>query len=277
MKRLILCALCLCSFIVMIQAQAIRQDDPELKKIDVVEHIGDQIPMDLTFTDEDSNHVSLDKYFADEKKPVILTLVYFNCPMLCNYLLNDLVQELQKMPWKPGDEYKILTISINPTEKPSLARAKKENYLTSLNKPGSEAGWSFLTGKESQIKKIADAVGFKYYYDEKSKTYAHPAVLTILTPGGKISRYLYGLTHKVQDVKLALVEASEGKLGTTTDRLLLYCFHYDPNARGYVLFAGNVMRVGGIIALILVGVFLLILWKKDNKFIFYRLKSTGTK
>jgi protein SCO1/2 len=268
--------LCLILHYTFAGAQAVRQNDPALNNIDVIEHIGDQIPLDIEIVREDNSRTTLREYFSDSNKPVILTLVYYNCPMLCNYLLNGLVDELKQMTWTPGADYNILTVSINPSETPDLAAAKKDNYLSVLNKQGSEAGWSFNTGDEEQIKALANAVGFIYYYDEKSKEFAHPAVLTILTPQGKISRYLYGLTHRHQDIKFALLEASEGHIGTTVDKLLLYCYQYDPDARGYVLFAGRVMRIGGIIMLLLIVLFLLFLWKGELKYRIRLLKSAKT-
>jgi len=160
--------------------------------------------------------------------------------------VSDVVRE---MPWLPGKEYQLLSVSIDPRDTDVIALAKQENYLTSIGKPGIENGWVFLTGDSSQSAALAEAIGFKYYYDEEQEQYAHAALLTVLTAEGKISRYLYGIQFKERDLHLALVEASEGKVGSTIDRILLYCYHYDPDAGGYVVFAGNVMRLGGSVTL----------------------------
>jgi protein SCO1/2 len=158
----------------------------------------------------------------------------------------------------------MVTISINPDESFNLAAAKKKNHLAALNKPVKENGWVFLTGTAENSKMLADALGFKYYYVEERNEYAHPAVIFVLTEEGKISRYLYGIEYKETDLRLSLLEASEGKIGSTLDRIILYCFHYDPDAGGYVIFAGNLMRIGGVITVLFIGTFLFILWRREN-------------
>jgi len=259
-----LCVIALMSLAVSAHGQVVSDNIPELKRIDIIEHSGESIPLNLHFTDENGNMRKLSEFF-NRQKPVILTLAYYNCPMLCTFVLNGMVDGLKNLDWKLGEEYQLITVSIDPTESSNLSAAKKKNYFSSLNKKGSEEGWKFFTGKQDQIKSLADAVGFKYYYDEEKKQYAHAAALFVLTEEGKISRYLYGVNFKPNDLKLSLLEASQGKIGNTIDHLLLYCFQYDPNAKGYVLFAGNVMRLGGILTMIILGAVLFLLWRKERR------------
>lgn len=210
--------------------QVLRDDIEELNGIDIVEYLGETIPLSLTFTDDEGIARSLDTYFH-QGKPVILTLAYYRCPMLCTIVLNGLADALREVDFTAGKEYQLLTVSINPAETSELAEAKRHRYLENLGDKATAEGWRFLVGEESQSKALADAVGFKYFYDEVSKEYAHPAAIFILTEEGVISRYLYGLQYSPRDVRLALLEASQGKIGNTIDRLILYCFHYDPSAK----------------------------------------------
>ena len=250
--------------ITLSQAQIANQNPAELEDIDVEEHLGEFIPLDLRFTDDLGNTVSLNDYF-NQKKPVILVLAYYECPMLCTLVLNGLTQTVYNLNMQLGDEYKILTVSIDPGESTELAVAKKQSHLRMLNNPENTDGWTFLTGTETNIRKLADAVGFKYYYVEDRDEYAHPAVVMLLSDEGKISRYLYGIEYKTNDLKLGLLEAAEGKVGGTLDKLILYCYNYDPNAKGYVLFASNMMKLGGAVTLILLSGFLGLLWLKDSR------------
>ncbi len=241
------------------QAQALR-DDPELKKIDVQEHLGDTIPTNLQFVDHMGNKVNLNDFFH-KGKPVILTLNYYRCPMLCTQELNGLAEAMMQLKdWTPGDQYQVVTISIDPTETPELADSKRYRYISSLGDLGQNAEWHFLVGDQPQIKKLADAVGFKYFYIKENKQFAHPAVIFLLSDKGVISRYLYGLSYKPRDLRLALVQAGDGKIGTTVDKLILYCCQYDPDAKGYVLFAQHVMTLGGVVTLVLMVVFLIFMF-----------------
>jgi protein SCO1/2 len=250
-------------FAVEANAQLVRENVPELEKIKVTEHLGNKIPLDLTFTDETGKSVKLAEYFG-KGKPVILTLAYYECPMLCSLILNGLTNGVRKLALVPSEDFQMVTISIDPKETYTLAAAKKSRYVDALNRQGAAEGWAFLTGAESQSKALADAVGFGYYYDKDRKEYAHPAVSYVLTSDGKISRYLYGIEFKEKDLRLALLEAADGKIGTTMDKVLLYCYHYDSKARGYVVFAGNVMRIGGLLTLVVLVVILTSLWTKER-------------
>ena len=227
------------------------------------EKLGQTIDLDLEFIDETGYPKTLRSYFASGR-PVILDLVYYSCPMLCNLVLNGQTATLRASEWTPGKEYEIVTISIDPTEKFNLAQKKKAATLASY---GREApGWHFLTDHNGNVKKLAAQVGFGYRFDEQQQQYAHSAVVMVLTPQGKVSRYLYGILkpEKMRDVRFALVEAAEEKFGLS-ERVLLWCFHYDPNAKGYVIFARNLMKLGGgFMALVMIGL-LARMWFKEDR------------
>ncbi|RMH73830.1 MAG: SCO family protein [Gemmatimonadetes bacterium] len=246
-----------------LSAQLILDQPSELQGIDVEEHLGESIPLDLVFTDDTGQAVTLAQYFTADK-PVLLTLNYYRCPMLCSLILNGAVEAIKPLHLIPGEDFQWVTVSIDPRETAQLAAAKKKMYLESLGKSVPEEGWAFLVGTAANIDALASAVGYQYYYDKTNDQYAHPAVLTFLSPEGKITRYLYGLTFNTQDVRLALLEASEGKIGNTIDKLILSCFHYDPDAKGYVVLASNVMRLGGILTIIVLTVFLSSFWVKEH-------------
>lgn len=247
----------------LVQAQLAQSPSAELQRIDVVEHPGAMVPGELTFTNDLGQEVTLSGYMQTGR-PIILVMAYYECPMLCTMVLNGLSTAAKNLPFTPGREYQILTVSINPRETWKLAAAKKKNYLQAFDKPGADEGWHFLTGPEEASKTLADAIGFRYFWDEEQEQYAHPAVVTILTPEGKISRYLYGIEFKTQDLRLALLEASAGRIGSTIDRLLLYCYHYDPEAKGYVVLATNIMKIAGLVTVVILTLFLAILWLRDR-------------
>ena len=245
-------------------AQVVEEDPIALRGIDVVEHLGDTLPLDLQFTNAAGLPVRLGDRFGQEL-PVLLTLVYFECPMLCTLVLNGLTDGLRKLDWTPGEDYRLLSVSIDPRETPELARPKQHRYLQSLGKTEDPAHWPFWVGAEDQITALTEALGFQYFYDEAQDQYGHPAVAFVLTPDGRISRYLYGIEFPSRDLKFALMDASEGKLGSTIDRLILSCFHYDPQAGGYVVMAGRVMRIGGTIGLAALSLLVGILWLRERR------------
>jgi protein SCO1 len=246
-------------------AQIIQPGPPaELKGVEVTEHLGEKIPLDLAFTNDAGEKVALGEYFKTGR-PVVLVLAYYSCPMLCTLVLNGVADAIHGLDWTPGKEFQVLTVSIDSSETVELASAKRQNLLAVVDKPGTDAGWRFFVGDGSQIRALADTVGFHYYYDKKLKQFAHPAVVMVLSPDGKISRYLYGVEFKKQDLKLALLEASEGKIGTTLDRIILFCYHYNPEAKGYVLFATNLMKIGGILTVIIMAIFFFVLWRREFK------------
>jgi len=234
-----------------------------LRDVGIDQHLDAQVPLDLTFRDETGASVRLGDYFGT--KPVILTLVYYECPMLCTVILNGLVGALRALKFTIGDQFDMVTVSFNPTETPALAAAKKDNYLQRYGRPGAADGWHFLTGDEPAIRQLADTVGFRYTYVPERKEYAHAAGITVLTPAGKIARYFFGVEFAPRDLRLALVEASQNKIGTPIDQLLLYCFHYDPVTGSYAAAAMNIVRLGGGVTVIALAAFLLAMRRRERR------------
>jgi protein SCO1/2 len=243
-------------------AQLADQVPEALQEVGVTEHLGAKLPLDATFTDERGERVSLGQYF-DGERPVILTLNYYKCPMLCGLMLNGVVDGLEQLAWSPGEEFEMVTISINPLETPELAAAKKQNYLKRLDRPGAGEGWHFLTGYELDIERVAEAVGFGYSYDPETQEYAHAAAIMVITPDGRVTRYLYGIEYPAKRLKFALLEAAEGTIGSPLDQLILYCYHYDPTNRRYSPVAMNIMRVGGSATALILGISLGGFWLRD--------------
>jgi protein SCO1 len=236
---------------------------PELVGVDVIEHIGQKVNLDLQFTAESGYQVPLRQFF-EKGKPVLLNFVYYRCPMLCNLVLNGQTAALRELAWTAGKEFEIVTISIAPEEQFNLARAKKKFYLETYGRQPAQEGWHFLTDFQGNTKRLADEVGFQYHWDPKTEQWAHTAAIMMLTPDGRISRYLYGVKFKERDLRLGLAEASEGKLGTVGDKLLLFCFHYDSEAKGYVPFARNIMKLGGALMVVCMGIVLGFLFRRDR-------------
>lgn len=212
------------------------------KGVKFEQHLDAQVPVDLTFRDSSGKEVTLRDCL--DGQPAVLALVYYQCPMLCTLVLNGLVRSLKACPLEAGRDFRVIALSIDPTETPELALKKKMSYVDSYGK-GDGSGWRFLTGEESAIRKVADAVGYRYRYVPESGQYAHPAGLVVLTPGGRAARYLYGVEYPSRDLRLALVEAGNGKIGTAVDELLLVCFHYDPATGKYGFAIVTALRVGG--------------------------------
>lgn len=234
----------------------------ELEAVQVTEHLGETLPLDVVLTDHEGRQVKLGDYFG-KGKPVIVNLGYYGCPMLCGLVLNGLTKGLKGLTYLPGREFDVVSVTIDPKEGTALAKEKRESILEELGKEGAGAGWSFNTGSEAEIKRLADAIGFGYRWDDKSEQWAHAAVIAIVSPDGKIARYLYGIEFNPNDLKLGLLDASEGKVGSTVDRLLLFCFHYDSESKGYVLFARNMMKLGGAVTLVVLGAFLVAMWRRS--------------
>jgi len=235
----------------------------ELKGVGVTEHLGDQVPLDLEFVDSDGKPVVL-KQFFDGRRPVVLTLNYSNCPMLCSLQLNGLFDALKRMPWEIGGKFEMITVSFDPLEPPQRARMTKQKYLNVYRRPGAAEGWHFLTGQEENIKRLADAVGFRYRYSEAQRQYIHAAVTFILTPDGRVSRYLYGVEYDPQTIRLSLLEATDGKIGSTVDQILLFCYHYDAESGRYGPAAFRLMQLGGGLTVLVVGGGIWILWRRDK-------------
>lgn len=246
-------------------AQSVDRIEPapkELESVGVTEHLDEQVPLDVPFVDSDGTPVTLGKFF-DGTRPVILTMNYSNCPRLCSLQLNGVFDALGRLDWDLGQKYRMITVSIDPEESPARAQATKEKYLTVYHRPGAEAGWHCLVGKEADIKKVASAVGFGYVYVAETKQFAHSAVTMILTPQGKVSRYLYGIEYDPQTFRFALLEAADGKIGSTVDRVLLNCFYYDSESGRYGPAALKIMRLGGMLTLAVLGGVLLVFWRRE--------------
>jgi protein SCO1/2 len=232
-----------------------------MQGVGVDEKIGSHVDLDLTFTAENGYRVPLRSFFHKDR-PVVLNLVYYECPMLCNLVLNGEVASFRELAWTPGDQFEVVTISINPEEGFDLAQKKKSLYLTSYGRPA--PGWHFLVDDQGHAKQLAEQAGFHYKYDERQKQYAHAAAIMLLTPDGKMSRYLYGIKFKARDLRLGLTEASAGRGGVSLQKVLLFCFHYDPKVGSYVLFATNFMRIGGALSAAVLGIALVRLWRKER-------------
>jgi len=236
---------------------------PELlKQVGIEQKLNQLIPLNLTFRDENGAPVQLAQFFG--QKPVILTLVYYNCPMLCTQVLNGVESGLKELQTDIGKQFEVVTVSIDPTESHVLAKVKQEMYVGMYGRPGAAQGWHFLTGDEPQIKQLADAVGFRYAYDPDTKQFAHASAIMLLTPEGKISRYFYGIQYPSRDLRLGLVEASEGKIGTPVDQVLLFCYHYDPATGKYGLLISHVIQAGGALTVLVLGIAMLILFRGEH-------------
>lgn len=242
-----------------VRAAVPGEDPKQLRDLEIIEHSNEKLPLDLTFQDDSGQTVRLGDYFQGNN-PVILSMNYSNCPMLCRVQLNGLVEGLDRVVWTAGKEYQVISVSIDPTETPEKARETKEKYLKQYGRPESADGWHFLVGDKESIQKLADAIGFQFRYVPERKEYAHPAVLTLCTPDGRISRYMYGIEFPPQTLRLSLVEAGEGKIGTTTDRFLLFCFHYDPSTGAYGPTALNIMKLGGAASMLALLAYLVPHW-----------------
>ncbi len=233
-----------------------------LQGVDVIEDLNAQVPLDLKFVDQNGKPVRLKEYFHHDR-PVVLTLVYYECPMLCSLVLNGLVNGLQKTPWKPGRDFDLLTVSFDPSEKPPLAADKRSRYLKSYGQPEGTPVWPFLTGEQEPIRMLADAVGFRYNALPGIRQFAHSAVVFVLTPEGRVSRYLYGIEFSPRDLRLALAEAAAGRAGPTFDRVLLSCFRYNPATRQYAVFVTRFLQIGGLFVLCLVVALLVWCWRLE--------------
>jgi protein SCO1/2 len=231
-----------------------------LQEIGFDQRLGETVPLDLAFTDETGKSVRLADYFG--QKPVVLSLVYYQCPMLCTISLNGLAGALEVLSFVPGQEFEVVTVSFDPTESPTLAAAKKRAYMARYNRPEAHAGWHFLTGPKESVEALTRAVGFRYVWDEATKQFAHPAGVLVLTPEGKISHYLFGVEYAPKDLRLALVDAAKGRIGNLADQLLLYCYQYDPQTGRYSAQVLNLVRLAGALTVLGLGAFILTATRK---------------
>jgi len=233
----------------------------ELEGVGVEEKLGTALDQNLEFVGENGRPVRLGQ-LLNQGRPVILNFAYYSCPILCSMVLKGLTSSLRELTWTPGKEYDIVTVSIDPREMYQLAASKKQAQLISFDRPA--PGWHFLADYNDNAKKLAEQAGFHYRWDKQREQYAHSAALVLLTPDGKVARYLYGIKFKSFDLRLGLTEATEGKMRSTADHLLLYCFQYDALARSYVMVARNIMRGGGALTIFVMGAVLMRFWRKER-------------
>lgn len=236
----------------------------EMKGVRVDENLGAILPLDIPFENSFGETVALGDYVNGDR-PAILVLAYYRCPMLCTLVLNGLTDTLKQIQWTAGQEFDVITVSIDPNESRQLAVLKKQHYLREYKRPSAKKGWHFLTGSAESIAKLADTVGFRYKEVPEKNQFAHAASIYMISPKGKITRYLYGVRFERQTVRLSLVEASDGKIGSTIDRILLTCFHYDAVAGEYTLAALNLMRIAGALTVLLLGSLIAVYWRRENR------------
>lgn len=237
-----------------------------LKEVGIEQKLGEQVPLDAEFKNEDGRAVKLSEYFGKER-PVVLALVYYECPMLCNEVLNGLTGSLKGISFDAGKEFDVVAISFDAKEndKPDLAKNKKESYLKRYGRENVANGFHFLTGTQGEIDKVANAVGFSYKWDEKSNQFAHAGGIMVVTPDGKLARYFYGIDYSPKDLKFGIMEAGEGKIGNPAEQLYLYCFHYDPSTGSYGLAILKVMRIAAIFTILAIGGMLFVFWRYKKK------------
>ena len=262
-RSLLLCA-CLVVLLgaVSARAQPPPPDDP-LNQVGFDQRLNEQVPLDLVFRDETGGLARLGGYFAT--KPVILTLNYYECPNLCTLVLTQLVETMRKLPFDIGDQFEVITVSIDPRETPAIASAKKATYIERYGRRSAADGWHFLTGEQGAIEQLAQAIGVRYAYDARQDQYAHPSGITVLTPQGKISRYFYGIEYSPTDLRLGLVDASAGKIGSPVDQLLLRCYRYDPVTGRYTVAIMSIVRVVGIATILILVVFVLAMVRRERR------------
>lgn len=253
------------------EAQLRRQRRPELQGVSVRNRLGKQLQTNIPFVDHAGKRVLLSRYFGD--KPVILTMNYYRCETLCSVMLNGFTQSLRKVKWKPGKQFRIVTISIAPDETHDLARKKREAYRKFYGASEGEFDWTFLVGTRRDIDRVATQIGFTYRYVAAQKIYSHVPVVFFFSPGGKLTRYLQGIAFEPRDIKFSLMDASNGKLGTVVDKFIHYCYSFDPNAGRYGPLAFNIMKIGGAITVLVLGTFLGIMWRREHQ---NRLVESGS-
>jgi protein SCO1/2 len=236
-----------------------------LNGVGIDQKLNEQLPLDLVFKNEHGESVKLGDYFG--KKPVMLSLVYYQCPMLCNQVLNGMVTAFKVMNFQPGQEFEVVTVSFDPRETATLAAAKKStyvNYLPEARRANANGGWHFLTGDEANIKRLTDAVGFRYHFDNATNQFAHGSAIYVTTPAGKLARYFYGIEYAPRDLRFGLIEAADNKIGSPVDQLMLYCFHYDPATGRYGAVVMNIMKAGGVLTLIGMLAMFLVLHRREK-------------
>ena len=250
--------------LVPVQAQRTASSvRPEaLQNVGIDQKLGAELPLELTFRNEDGNSVHLQEYF--DRRPVVLALVYYECPMLCTQVLNGLTAALRTLEFQAGQEFEVVIVSIDSRETPALAAAKKKEYLHRYGRPETGVGWHFLTGGEDSIQELARAVGFRYTYDSKTDLYVHASTIMIVTPGGRLARYFYGIEYSPRDLRLGLVEASAERIGSPIDQVLLFCYHYDPMTGKYGFVIMRVLQLAGLATLASLGFFIFVMLRHEQ-------------
>ncbi len=247
------------------QSQAEIKDNRELlKQLEITEKLGETIPGDIMVVNEQGEEVQLASFF-ESGKPVLLNLIYFNCPSMCSLILNGVADAVQDLRWDAGKEYEIVTLSIDPDEDHVLAAQQKERYINQIDRSGLAEGWHFLTTDQENVDRITEAVGMPFVWSDESQEFLHGSAIMFLSPEKKLTRYLYGVSYRELDVRNALFDAADGRIGTTLERIALFCFTYDPDSRSYVPYAMNIMKVGGVVILLGLGLFLGFFWLKERK------------
>ncbi len=234
-----------------------------LKNIEIEQKLGAQLPLNAVFKDETGHDVTLGQYFGS--KPVVLNLAYYNCPMLCGEVLNGMASAFGVLKFDVGKDFEVVTVSFDPHETPAMAAAKKKTLVRRYGRAGAEQGWHFLTGSPASIHALTQAVGFDYQWDDRSQQYAHAAAIMVATPEGRLAQYFYGVEYSPKDLRLALVQASQDKLGTLVDKVLLYCYHYDPRTGKYGALITRILQVAGLITIFVLGGGLLLMLKLEPK------------
>ena len=234
-----------------------------LKEVGIDQKLNSQLPLDAHFRDEAGRDVRLGDYFG--KRPVVMALAYYDCPMLCTQILNGMVRSLKTLTFEPGQEYDVLVISFDPRERPPLAAQKKASYLREFGRPETSASWHFLTGDMKPIKELTSAVGFRYVYDVHTSQYAHASAIYVVTPDGRMSRYFYGIEFSPKDIRLGLIEAAKNRIGSPVDQLILYCYHYDPSTGKYTPLETIILRVAGAATVFAMGGFITLMLIRDRR------------
>lgn len=237
---------------------------PVLQQVGIDQKIGSQLPLDASFRDENGKVVKLGDYFQS-KRPVLLALVYYDCPMLCNQVLNGLTSALSVLKFNAGQEFEVVAVSFDPRETPELAQAKKQVFVGRYKRPGAEQGFHFLTGDKPAIDAVTQAAGFRYAWDESTQQFSHGSAVMLITPEGKVAQYYYGIEYSPKDMRLGIIEASDERLGNLADVVLLYCYHYDPMTGKYGAVAMNLIRAGGALTVLLLGAFIAISLRREKR------------
>jgi protein SCO1 len=232
-----------------------------LKRVGIEQHLNEQLPLELKFRDEIGREVKLGDYFG--KRPVVLSMVYYECPMLCGEVLNGEASVFSALKFDIGSEFDVVTVSFDPRETPDLARSKKRTFVNRYGRPGAQEGWHFLTGSQESVTSLTKAVGFNYAWDRDTQQFAHAAAIMVITPEGKIAQYFYGVEYSPKDVRFGLVQASQHKIGNVVDQILLYCYHYDPRTGKYGAIISRVMQIGGLVTVLILGGFLIIMFRLE--------------